>query len=326
VSSVNLELPGRCITSVERELDLPAATAKSRVAPYYRWKAVLDRTLAALMLIPGLPLLGVLVVLVRGTSRGPAIFKQPRMGKDGRVFTMYKLRSMRQDAERGTGPVWSGAGDPRVTRLGRWLRKLHLDELPQILNVLKGEMSLIGPRPERPEFVSVLADQIPGYRDRLAVLPGVTGLAQINLPPDQTLDDVRRKLVLDREYIEHAGLWLDLRMLACTLLRMLGTPGLVATRITRLERKVDLPPHDDIVALGGDGAEASPAALAGLFRNASATHGNGHSNGNGNGNGTGHGNGHGNGNGHANGNGNGHHRNGHAKPLGPDYPQRTFPK
>ena len=131
------------------------------------------------------------MLLVRLTSRGPGIYKQARVGKDGRKFMMYKIRTMRQDAEAASGPMWTQAHDPRVTFLGRVLRKLHLDELPQLFNVLKGEMSLVGPRPERPEFVRVLAEAIPGYRNRLAVRPGVTGLAQVNLPPDTDIASVR---------------------------------------------------------------------------------------------------------------------------------------
>jgi lipopolysaccharide/colanic/teichoic acid biosynthesis glycosyltransferase len=206
------------------------------------WKVTLDKVLAALLLIPGLPLLGVLIVLVRLTSRGPGIYSQLRVGKGGRHFTMYKLRSMRIDAEAGTGPVWSCHGsDPRVTRIGYWLRKLHLDELPQLFNVLRGEMSLVGPRPERPEFVKVLADQIPCYLDRLGVLPGVTGLAQINLPPDSDLDSVKRKLMLDREYIQQARLSLDLRIIFCTALRVLGLRGGRAVWLMGLQRSVNLP-------------------------------------------------------------------------------------
>ncbi|MCO6457135.1 MAG: sugar transferase, partial [Pirellulaceae bacterium] len=178
---------------------------------YLFWKGLLDRLTAAVLLVPGLPLLGLLIVLVRATSRGPGIYRQVRVGKDGREFTMYKLRSMRQDAEAGTGAVWSTSHDNRVTPLGRFLRRSHLDELPQLFNVLWGEMSLIGPRPERPEFVCVLEEQIDGYRDRLAVPPGVTGLAQINLPPDTDLTSVRRKQVLDLLYIDTASAWLDCR-------------------------------------------------------------------------------------------------------------------
>jgi lipopolysaccharide/colanic/teichoic acid biosynthesis glycosyltransferase len=209
---------------------------------YFRHKRCLDRLMAAMLLIPGLPLIGILILLIRLTSRGPGVFRQKRVGKDGQVFWMLKLRSMRVDAEAKTGPVWTANGqDPRITRLGRVMRLLHLDELPQLFNVLWGEMSIIGPRPERPEFVNVLRREIPGYMDRLAVQPGVTGLAQINLPADTDLDSVRRKLLLDREYINTASLLLDLRIALCTVLRMMGLRGGHAVRWLRLQRSVVLP-------------------------------------------------------------------------------------
>ena len=207
------------------------------------WKTTFDLTLALLLLVPGLPLIGLLVLLVRLTSRGPGLYRQLRVGKGGRHFFMCKLRSMRIDAEVLTGPVWSAAGtDSRVTPVGYWLRKLHLDELPQLFNVLKGEMSLVGPRPERPEFVTVLAEQIPGYLDRLQVLPGLTGLAQLNLPPDTDLDSVRRKLVLDREHIENASLLFDARIVLCTLLRLVGLRGGRSVSLFGLKRSVTLFP------------------------------------------------------------------------------------
>lgn len=226
---------------------------------YHRRKAPLDRALAALMLIPGLPLIGVLMLLVRLTSRGPAIYRQQRVGRDGIVFTMYKLRSMTTDAETGTGAVWASQQDPRVTPVGAILRRLHLDELPQLFNVLKGEMSLIGPRPERPEFVEKLSDQVPGYLDRLSVRPGVTGLAQINLPPDSNLDDVRRKLVLDLEYVGSARLRADAQMLLCTLLRLSGIPGALATRVTCVQRSVQLPATPTPVQAGQPSGRLDPA-------------------------------------------------------------------
>lgn len=206
------------------------------------WKSIFDRVVALVLLVPGLPLIGLLVALVRLTSRGPGIYRQQRVGREGRVFTMYKLRSMRIDAEAGTGPVWAEAGkDSRVTPLGNALRRLHLDELPQLFNVLRGEMSLVGPRPERPEFVAVLAEQIPGYLTRISVLPGITGLAQINLPPDTDLDSVRRKLMLDREYIDTVGPVLDLRIIVCTLLRVVGIRGGRGVWLLGLQRTVSLP-------------------------------------------------------------------------------------
>lgn len=204
---------------------------------YFRWKQRWDPVIALMLLVPAFPLIVLLRVLVRLTSPGaPALFRQVRAGRMGATFTMYKIRTMRPNAESRTGAVWSSQNDPRHTWLGRWLRKLHLDELPQLLNVLRGEMSLIGPRPERPEFVRVLVEQIPGYLDRLAVSPGITGLAQINLPPDSNLDSVRRKQRLDLEYVRTASLFLDLRMLLCTALRLVGLNGLAVMRWMRLER------------------------------------------------------------------------------------------
>lgn len=162
---------------------------------------------------------------------------------------MYKLRSMRIDAEASTGAVWAGlSADSRVTPLGYWLRRLHLDELPQLFNVLKGEMSLVGPRPERPEFVAVLAQQIDRYVDRLQVLPGITGLAQINLPADTDLNSVRRKLVLDSEYIRTIGLLLDLRIIACTLLRVIGLRNGRAVQLLGLHRQVSDAPLNPSLA------------------------------------------------------------------------------
>jgi lipopolysaccharide/colanic/teichoic acid biosynthesis glycosyltransferase len=232
-----------CNASVTPSVDCDhnqAVRRSVRVSRYFGYKGWLDRGLAAAMLLPGLPLIGLLVALIRLTSKGPGVYQQVRVGRGGKNYTMFKLRSMRVDAERGTGAVWAKQGDGRITPLGYWLRKLHLDELPQLFNVLRGEMSLIGPRPERPEFVKILVDEIPGYADRLHVLPGVTGLAQINLPADRDLNDVRRKIVLDREYLETGSLMLDLRILACTLLRMFGLRGERAMWLLRLERKVEI--------------------------------------------------------------------------------------
>jgi lipopolysaccharide/colanic/teichoic acid biosynthesis glycosyltransferase len=209
---------------------------------YASWKVWLEWWIAALLLLPGLPLLGLIMALVRSTSRGPALYRQQRMGKHGQTFTMFKVRTMVTDAEAATGPIWSAKNDPRVTSLGKWLRKLHLDELPQLFNVLNGEMSLMGPRPERPEIARQLATRIPGYGKRLAIRPGITGLAQINLPPDVSLQCVRRKLVLDLQYIHEMGLVLDLRMLLCSMLRVLGIPGEVATGLMRLRRIPEVPP------------------------------------------------------------------------------------
>ena len=208
---------------------------------YFRTKEVVDRALATLLLVPALPVIGLLVLLVRLTSRGPGIYCQVRIGRHGRKFLMYKIRTMHYDAEAASGPVWAQVRDPRATLVGRVLRRRHLDELPQLLNIVKGEMSLVGPCSERPGFVHVLAEAIPGYLDRLVVPPGATGLAQLNLPPDTDLDSVRRKLVLDCEYIRQAGPWLDLRLFACTGLRMLKIPERWSLRMFGLHRDVTVP-------------------------------------------------------------------------------------
>lgn len=173
---------------------------------------------------------------------------------------MYKIRTMRQDAEALTGPVWSQTRDPRATPVGSVLRTLHLDELPQLWNVLKGEMSLIGPRPERPEFVRVLTEAIPAYPLRMLVRPGITGLAQLNLPPDTDLESVCRKLVLDCEYIERAGLWLDCRILACTLLRIFKLRASWLMRCLALKRTATIA----TTLAGADGTDGGAFAQAEL--------------------------------------------------------------
>jgi len=216
---------------------------------FFFWKGIFDRIAAALLLLPALPIIGLLVILIRLTSRGPGIYSQVRVGRGGRNYTMHKLRSMRCDAEARTGPAWTqGGSDPRITPIGRWLRKLHLDELPQLFNVLRGEMSLVGPRPERPEFVNVLKEAIPNYEHRLAILPGITGLAQINLPPDTDVDSVRRKQTLDLQYAREATLWFDLRILTATAMRIVGIPGSVAAWAARVERIVTLPDPEETVS------------------------------------------------------------------------------
>ncbi len=204
---------------------------------YFTLSKRINQLAAFLLLIPGLPIMFFLIILVHITSPGNAIYCQRRVGKDGKVFRLMKIRTMLKDAEAKTGPVWTAKNDPRITRLGRLLRPLHLDELPQLFNVLFGQMALIGPRPERPEFTAILEKKIPGYMFRTSVLPGITGLAQINLPPDSDLDSVRRKLVLDREYIENANLVMDLRIFFCTSMRIVGLPGKSCARIAGIARE-----------------------------------------------------------------------------------------
>lgn len=191
------------------------------VSSYFRWKPFFSRLLALALMVPAIPMLIVLAAIIRMTSSGKAIYAQKRVGKNGKVFTMYKLRTMRDNAEAETGPIWATDDDVRVTRVGAFLRQHHLDELPQLLNVIKGEMDIFGPRPERPEFAKILSEKIPGYDDRHLVLPGITGLAQVHLPPDTDINSVCRKLRLDLEYINQGSLLLDVRMFFKTVLRLI---------------------------------------------------------------------------------------------------------
>lgn len=179
--------------------------------------------LAALALLAAsAPLLVALAMVVVASSKGPVIYRQRRLGKNGRQFYIYKFRTMYSYAEKLTGPVWCQPGDSRVTPVGQFLRRLHLDELPQLVNVLRGEMSLIGPRPERPEFVETLSIRIPNYAERLRVRPGITGLAQIRLPADVDEQSVAEKVRFDLQYIENVSPRLDLAILWTTALQMFG--------------------------------------------------------------------------------------------------------
>jgi sugar transferase (PEP-CTERM system associated) len=181
-------------------------------------KRLLDILLAAIGLIIAAPVLTLVAIAVRVTSRGPALYHQKRVGLNGREFTVHKFRSMRQDAEALTGPVWaSKAGDPRVTPIGRFLRQSRLDELPQLWNVLVGEMSFVGPRPERPEFVSELTEQIPYYGQRHVVRPGLTGWAQVRYSYGASKEDALEKLQYDLYYIKNLAIALDLLIIVETV-------------------------------------------------------------------------------------------------------------
>ncbi len=183
---------------------------------YFPIKALADFAMALFLLIVLGPVILVAAAIVKVTSKGPAFYCQQRAGKNGRTFTLVKLRTMIHLAESATGAVWTQPGDPRITPFGRILRKTHVDEFPQLFNVLLGQMSLIGPRPERPEFVDQLEWQVPNYRNRLNVRPGITGLAQLQLPPDSGLESVRKKLLHDLYYIRNASPWFDCRILLFT--------------------------------------------------------------------------------------------------------------
>ncbi|MGI9459698.1 MAG: sugar transferase [Pirellulales bacterium] len=203
---------------------------------YFEKKNRRERILGALLLIPATPVICVCWLLVRITSAGPGLFRQTRVGYLGEEFQVLKLRTMRMDAE-ANGPQWSNSRDPRVTPLGRWYRKLHLDELPQLFNVVRGEMVLTGPRPERPEFVHLLSKEIPNYKERLSVKPGITGLAQVNLPPDSDLQSVEKKQTLDLHYIEIASFWLDQRLLASTAFRVMLIRGKKLNNVLGVDRQ-----------------------------------------------------------------------------------------
>jgi lipopolysaccharide/colanic/teichoic acid biosynthesis glycosyltransferase len=184
-----------------------------------RWT---DRLLGFVLLIVTLPFTMLALLLVKITSRGPSLYSQKRVGRFGEVFTIYKIRTMYHQCESITGPKWCTPRDPRVTWLGKILRKLHIDEFPQLWNVLRGEMSLIGPRPERPEIATNLKFRIEDYDWRMVVLPGISGEAQIHVPPDTCLDDVKKKLKYDCKYIRKISPWRDVKIMLRTLLKAMG--------------------------------------------------------------------------------------------------------
>ncbi len=183
-------------------------------------KEVFDLVAGVALFVLTLPILGICALMVKISSRGPVLFAQVRVGRGGKPFRMYKLRTMYQDAESATGAVWASHRDPRVVPMLRWLRRSHLDELPQLLNVVRGDMSLVGPRPERPEILTELEKAYPDIRKRLAVRPGITGLAQVKNGYDTGLEAVRHKLRADLEYIEQRNWSTELRILAATVTKL----------------------------------------------------------------------------------------------------------
>ena len=188
-------------------------------------QAVYSTVIAAAAGLLAAPVMLLVAAAVKLTSRGPVLFRQQRVGKNNVPFTLYKFRSMIHGAESATGAVWASKNDPRVTRLGNWLRKTRLDELPQLFNVLKGEMSIVGPRPERPEFVSELEQRIPFYRQRHCVKPGITGWAQINHKYGDSIEDAVRKLEYDLYYIKNLAPALDAFIMFHTAKVMLLSRG-----------------------------------------------------------------------------------------------------
>jgi len=197
--------------------------------PLSAWDRFLKRTmdivLSLLALVILSPILFVITLFIKIDSRGPVLYKQRRVGFRGKKFTLYKFRSMISDAEKHTGPVWAAQNDKRITRVGRILRPLRLDEWPQLFNVVKGDMSFVGPRPERSHFVERLKKEIPLYNLRLNVHPGVTGLAQVRHNYDRSIEDVKKKLEYDLEYVNKISLRLDTKIFLKTILTVLHKQG-----------------------------------------------------------------------------------------------------
>lgn len=179
-------------------------------------KRLIDFGVSVFFLTISLPLMALVAIAIRLDSSGPIFFKQARVGKNDQVFTLWKFRSMQSDAEKG-GAAWAGEKDPRVTRVGKWMRLLRIDELPQLLNVFRGEMSLIGPRPERPEFIKELGEKISYYYLRHSVRPGITGWAQVNYRYGDSVEDARFKLEYDLYYIKNMSLLLDFKIFLRTI-------------------------------------------------------------------------------------------------------------
>jgi sugar transferase (PEP-CTERM system associated) len=189
------------------------------------YQTAVNLVMAAIGVVAATPIMLLTALAVRLTSAGPVLYRQVRVGLDGRPFTLYKFRSMRADAEAETGAVWASKDDPRVTPFGRIIRKLRIDEIPQLFNVLKGEMSVVGPRPERPEMVQSLSEKIPYYGHRHCVRPGITGWAQINYKYGDTLEDVVPKLEYDLYYIKNMSLSLDNYIIFLTIKATLLSRG-----------------------------------------------------------------------------------------------------
>jgi exopolysaccharide biosynthesis polyprenyl glycosylphosphotransferase len=190
-----------------------------------RLKRVFDIVMSLIILIITFPVCVIVALAIKIDSKGPVFFIQERCGLNGDPFNMIKFRSMRQDAEKLSGPVWSTKDDPRITKVGKFIRKVRLDEIPQLINVLKGEMSIVGPRPERPFFVEKLAHEIPYYKRRLKVRPGLTGWAQIKHKYDETIEDVKTKLKYDLFYIENMSIRMDFKILFRTIFVVLFGKG-----------------------------------------------------------------------------------------------------
>ena len=188
-------------------------------------KRIMDFVVSLIILLVAFPVVFITAIAIKLDSKGPIFYKQERMGQKGKIFKILKFRSMVQDAEKVSGPVWSTKDDPRITSVGRIVRKLRIDEIPQMYNIFKGDMSLVGPRPERPYFVEKLSTEIPLYRRRLKVRPGLTGWAQVKHKYDESIEDVKVKLRYDLFYIENMSLRMDLNILFRTVFVVLFGKG-----------------------------------------------------------------------------------------------------
>ncbi len=194
------------------------AASMNNSRPHIRgFKRALDLVASVGALVLTAPITAVVALLIKLDSPGPALYRQERLGRDGVPFTILKFRTMAADAESRTGPVWAKQDDSRITRAGRWLRKFRIDEVPQLVNVLRGEMSLIGPRPEREHFVKQLTEQIPFYAERFMVHPGITGWAQVMQSYAASVEESRRKLQADLYYIKHMSLLTDMYIILKTV-------------------------------------------------------------------------------------------------------------
>jgi len=193
--------------------------------PYRVFKRLIDLLLSFFLLLVFSPLMLFIAIMVKFDSKGPVIYTQKRLGYKGRGFVIYKFRSMKANAEKDGMPQWAQKKDPRVTKTGAFLRVTHLDELPQLFNVIKGEMSLIGPRPERPEIAYKLRESLPNYFNRLQVRPGITGLAQVRHRYDEDIRDVAIKLKYDLFYIKHLSMAMDAMVILETIEHMLLGKG-----------------------------------------------------------------------------------------------------
>ncbi len=183
---------------------------------YEFFKRISDIVLAIIALVISLPFLPILALLIKLDSPGPVFFTQIRTGRGGKNFLAIKLRTMIKDAEKH-GAEWAKENDPRITRLGKFLRKTRIDEIPQLFNIIRGEMSFIGPRPERPEFIKTLEQHIPFYKERLIVRPGLTGWAQVNFPYGASIEDALQKMQYDLYYIKNRSFILDLSIVLKTI-------------------------------------------------------------------------------------------------------------